>query len=478
METLWNRKLVLWSLGTLQPATAAQTAEFIGVIFKDVDPPSIREIEEMLKGWVEIGYVMVVSKDGKYLYSLTALGNKPLSSQLRYFRDTSRLFLMKQARKARLVHAGEFYKELAGGAPAGDGSIHVQDDQWPINLAAAHIGQIYWPLIAKQLRFEAGPDSDSPALSFYSFSDINEVHSASSSPAEGNDLSLHDFAVCMGVSPRLISSILHDINKQYRSYEIGKRGGGTRLISSPRTFLKVFQWWILDYLLWKLPTHHSCHSYQRGKSIRSNAESHTRKRYVANLDITDFFGSIGTMQIFSMLIQYDFGERAADIISKLTSLNGMLPQGAPTSPVLSNSYLYDFDDSLFTYCENKGLSYTRYADDMTISGDREEDIISAIKQAKIKLRRAGLKINDKKSRIANRGGQQRVTGLVVNECALPPRKLRREIRAMFHNAQKEPEAYKDKHAELVGYLGYMQSFPEIRASTEIQSFAEILRTLK
>ncbi len=432
----------------------------------------------MFKEWDKKGIVKIVSKERHYLFSLTARGDRQLSAPLRHFRDKSRLFLLKQARKDRLFYAGEFHEELAGAAPAGDGSIHEQDNQRPINLAAARIGQIYWPLISMQLKFEAGSDLGSPALSFYSFSDIKEVHAASSSPAEGNDLSLHDFAICIGVSPRLVSSILQDISKQYRSFEIGKRGGGTRTISSPRTFLKVFQWWILDYLLLKLPTHQSCHSYQKGKSIRSNAELHTGKRYVANIDISDFFGSIGTTQIFSMLNKHDFGERISNLISKLTTLDGVLPQGAPTSPAISNAFLYDFDNTLFTYCEKKSLSYTRYADDMTISGDLKEEIISAIKLVKTTLHDAGLEINDKKTRIANRGGQQRVTGLVVNECALPPRKLRREIRAMFHNAQKEQGANKDKYAELVGYLGYLKSFPEIRSSTEIQSYIEILGTLK
>lgn len=240
---------------------------------------------------------------------------------------------------------------------------------------------------------------------------------------------------------------------------------------------RVIQYWILDYLLYPLKIHPICHSYQRGKSIITNASPHINSKYVANIDISDFFGSINTTMTMNLLRENGFGEQLSKTIARLVSLNDGLPQGAPTSPILSNAYLYSFDETASQVSIDTGLNITRYADDITISGKNKDLITNVIKRLAQELSVKGMKLNTKKTRIASRGGQQRVTGVVVNEKALPPRILRRRVRAMFHHANKHPEEHIENLNSLKGYLSYFNSFPALKDSSELEGFKEILKRL-
>jgi retron-type reverse transcriptase len=238
------------------------------------------------------------------------------------------------------------------------------------------------------------------------------------------------------------------------------------------------QYWLLDYFLWRLPVHESCHSYQKERSILTNASLHVARAYVSNIDIENFFGSIDANMVREMLNRHGFGRQFSHAISRLVTLANGLPQGAPTSPVISNSFLYEFDKALTHFAAANRLVYTRYADDITISGEERKAVIKAIKYAEKLLRELGLRLNDKKTRIASQGGQQKVTGLVVNTKPQPPRKLRRRIRAMFHQADLKPEQHKDRKSKLQGYLSYLQSFPALENSDELKAYKRVIRKLK
>jgi retron-type reverse transcriptase len=179
-----------------------------------------------------------------------------------------------------------------------------------------------------------------------------------------------------------------------------------------------------------------------------------------------------------LLLQEGFGKLFAKSISRLTTLNDALPQGAPTSPMLSNAYLFSFDAAMAEHAKSAGVGYTRYADDITISGDERALVIDAIGYAAAMLNERGLALNDKKTRVSSRSGQQKVTGVVVNEKPQPPRKLRRRIRAMFHQADLRPEEYVKKSAELRGYLSYLQSYPVLRDSPELKKYKSVIGKLK
>ncbi len=484
MIVKFNEDILIWAIGVLQPASASDALKFISYIYPEIKPlPLVKEIEQVLSGFRDHGIVARVHGKSR-LYSLTYAGNAKLSVKLRRHRDKARLFLLRDARKCNIVMSGEEKKESVGVSPTPDGSSTLKDLPRPIKTAATprsprRSGRFYWPRISKQLNFQVGLNFSSPDifLKYYSFPSLKAIQNISPDPAGINDLSVTDFSLAVGVSPRLITSLLHATDKYYRQFNIGKRGGGERTISSPRTFLKVIQYWILDYLLYPLKSHPICHSYQRGKSIVTNASPHINSEYVANIDISDFFGSINQTMTIDLLRKNGFGEKLSKTIARLTSLNNGLPQGTPTSPILSNAYLYSFDETAAQVAKNTGLNITRYADDITISGKNKDSISNVITLFKQELSAKGLELNDKKTRIASRGGQQRVAGVVVNDKALPPRKLRRRVRAMFHQANNYPEEHMGKFNILRGYLSYFNSFPALKGSSELENYKEILKRL-
>lgn len=404
MKVSFNIDLLLWTIGVLQPASASDVLKFIAYIYPEIQPlPLVKDIEQILFGLRNAGLVYRVHGKSR-LYSLTYEGSTKIPIKLRRHRDKVRLFLLKDTRKCNIILSGEDNKGLVGVPPTSDVSSTLQEFQRPIKTAVApryprHNGRFYWPLVSKQLNFQVGLDSSSPDiyLNYYSFPSLKSIHEISPDPAGDNDLSITDLALAIGVTPRLITSLLHATHKYYRQFNIGKRGGGERPISAPRTFLKVIQYWILDYLLYPLKSHQICHSYQIGKSIITNASPHVNFNYVANIDISDFFGSINPTMIMELLRKNGFGEQLSKTIARLTSLNNGLPQGAPTSPILSNVYLYSVDEIAGQICIDTGVVITRYADDITISGNNKDLITNVITRLTQELTAKGLDLNTKKN---------------------------------------------------------------------------------
>lgn len=485
MRARFNEDLLLWAVATLQPASLGDALAFIREVFPEIRPlPLAKDLEPLIQNRQSEEYVLRVHGKSK-LYSITLKGNKKLPIRLRRHRDKTRLFLLKAAHDAKFCLSGEAQQGLDGASPPADGSTGIQEGSRPISSGVRPreprpATRTYWPRVVKQLDFKVGSEPRSPDTFFqyYSYPSVHAVHAASNSSAAPDDLTITDLATALGISPRLLSSFIHKPSHHYRQFEIGKRGGGCRVISSPKIFLKVVQYWLLDYFLFELPVHNACHSYRKGHSILNNAEPHVGKRFVGNIDIEDYFGSINKEMIQQLLVENGIGECLANSISRLVTLDDSLPQGAPTSPLLSNAILFDFDSKLSDKAAELDLVYTRYADDITISGDDRQNIVYLIGYAANYLKKIGLRLNQKKTRIASRSGQQRVTGVVVNEKAQPPRELRRRVRAMFHQAEQQPEKFSDRISELRGYYSYLRSYPSLRESSELQKYREILEVLR
>lgn len=255
MKIKFNENILFWAIGVLQPASASDVLKFISHIYPEVQPlPLVKEIEKALSGFKDSNFVARVHGKSR-LYSLTHAGNTKISVKLRMHRDKARLFLLKDTRKCNLIMSGEEKKELVGDTPTVDGSSTLQDLPRPIEPAAPPRSprrsvRFYWPRVSKQLNFKVGLNYSSPDifLEYYSFPSLKSIHKISPDPAEGDDLSITDLALTIGVSPRLVTSLLHATHKYYRQFNIGKRGGGERTISAPRTFLKVIPTTILGVL--------------------------------------------------------------------------------------------------------------------------------------------------------------------------------------------------------------------------------------
>ncbi|KXO77725.1 hypothetical protein AYJ56_19715 [Brucella anthropi] len=144
------------------------------------------------------------------------------------------------------------------------------------------------------------------------------------------------------------------------------------------------------------------------------------------LDIKDFFGSIKSFGVYDIYYNLGYTSQVAGLLSGLCTLDGELPQGAPTSPLISNLFLKDFDEYIFDYCKNNSIFYTRYADDMTFSSN-EDTMKHIIGIVRSRLSKHGLKLNQKKTSLSGKGARKFVNGIVVNE---KPNILRSERRSL------------------------------------------------
>lgn len=240
---------------------------------------------------------------------------------------------------------------------------------------------------------------------------------------------------------------------RYRHFEIPKRSGGMRQISAPRGLVRELQDKLRVDLNRLHDAHPSAHGFIEKRSIATNAEDHAGKRWVLNVDLVDFFPTINFGRIRGLFMKPPFAmaPAAATVCAQIATYRNGLPQGAPTSPVLSNFIAATLDRRLLRLARQHRLVYSRYADDITFSTNlaqfppsvavREQidgggyKIVAgdALEQA---IAASGFAINGKKVRIQGHGVQQSVTGLVVNARINVERERIRRIRAMLHAWEK------------------------------------------
>jgi RNA-directed DNA polymerase len=219
----------------------------------------------------------------------------------------------------------------------------------------------------------------------------------------------------------------------YRKFKIPKRSGGQRRIFAPNVQLKKLQRRILKRLLGKLKVHAAATGFERNSSIVTNAIPHADKAVVVRLDIKDFFPKTLSKRVHDYFKKIGWNEEAASILTRLCTKNGGLPQGAPTSPKLSNLINYILDVRLAALANRFQADYTRYADDMTFSFvvDQPYEIQALIRTATKILADYDYRTHSgKKLHIRRQHDQQLVTGLVVNQGVRLPRKTRRWLRAV------------------------------------------------
>ena len=219
----------------------------------------------------------------------------------------------------------------------------------------------------------------------------------------------------------------------YIKHEIPKKTGKLRTISAPNSGLKRIQKSININLLEPLGAHDAAYGFVKGKSIVGNAALHVGKPVVVNIDVQNCFPSIRWPLVHAALKRDFSGKLSNNAISALIDMctaEGVLPIGAPTSPALLNRVLYKTDEILSKQANLKNCAYSRYADDLTFSGD--DRAVGLIGAARKTLSRIGLQLDDKKTNIFRRGRRQMCTGLVVNDKVNVPRRIRKRIRASVH----------------------------------------------
>ncbi len=228
---------------------------------------------------------------------------------------------------------------------------------------------------------------------------------------------------------------LTDVPTAYRTFTIPKRDGRQRRIDAPNEELKKVQRKILRRVLSGLRSHPSVHGFERGRSIVTNAAVHTGQAVVLRMDIRDFFHNTRADRVCDYFRRVGWNKASARLLTRLTTLEDRLPQGAATSGRLANLVNYQMDVRLTGLAESFGAKYTRYADDLTFSlaQDVHRHPNLLISAAKAILADYGYTLHhNRKLHIRRRHQCQEVTGLCVNQGVRLPRRTRRRLRAIRH----------------------------------------------
>ena len=251
----------------------------------------------------------------------------------------------------------------------------------------------------------------------------------------------------LGVSPKELTKIWWYRAAMYKEFSIAKGSGELRLITAPDNRLKMLQRKLAPLLDQLYRVRNPVHGFVPNRSVKTNAEAHMNRRHVVNLDLKDFFPSITENRIRGVLRALGVDHRVSEIVARLCCYNGHLPQGAPTSPVLSNMICYRLDTVLLQLAKGARAIYTRYADDITFSTYQPPAGLFEIaippsgrfapEALAANLLKAvtgnGFAINPDKAHYADRHARRIVTGLKINELINVDRLYVRNLRAALHS---------------------------------------------
>jgi RNA-directed DNA polymerase len=267
------------------------------------------------------------------------------------------------------------------------------------------------------------------------------------------------------------------LNRKYSDFVIQKKSGGERCISIPNDGLKILQQ-KLNYILQLIyKPKNTIHGFVKERSIVTNAKAHLKKKYVFNIDLKDFFPSInfGRVRGMFMGVPYNIPPKAATILAQICCFKNMIPQGAPTSPIISNMICSKLDSELRRFAIDQKCRYTRYADDLTFSTTRSkfptcmaivgDDSVHIGDELNKIIEDNGFFVNDKKTRLRTKRTRQEVTGLTINKFPNVPRKFVRQTRSMLHSWEKYGEELAQK--EFWGkydtkYRPYFSKYPSFK----------------
>ena len=232
-------------------------------------------------------------------------------------------------------------------------------------------------------------------------------------------------AKLLNIENKTLFAIINKPDAFYRTFEIKKKSGGMREIRAPYPSLKTIQQWIYEYVLKHQYVHGCAHGFRPKRSIVSNVKIHAENRSLLKLDLKDFFPSIKINRVVQVFKEIGYTKNVSWLLATICCLDEELPQGAPTSPMLSNIVARHMDKRLYRLAKSFGYRYSRYADDISFSGD---DIpVAFIKYATDIIEDCGFTVNSKKVRLYNEKDNKILTGVALKNGKLKlPRQKRRE----------------------------------------------------
>ncbi|MDG5488870.1 reverse transcriptase family protein [Sphingomonas sp. BGYR3] len=480
MSSTVNRSTLLWAVGILQPVSAFELNAYLTAILPEGgSAPSGPELQRFLLEASTMRQVVRVSREPD-LFSLTMHGNYYLSRAQRLSRDKERLFLLHDSWPGRkTLSLGDQDAGLGGEAPPQHSRTWIKGSGANKPEPCVPRVRSYWPRISRQLSKATGPLSSSSdtEIDLLSFATERQLELARGDQERSWDYT--SIALSIGVSPRLLLQMAISPERHYRRFEIAKSGGGTRTIDAPRVFLKSVQKFVADYILFDLPVHAAVHSFLPGRSPITNAQQHVGGKWIGTIDIKNFFPSISDVSVEKLLADNGFDQKSCRALRRLCTYKQSIPQGAPTSPIIANAFLFEVDTIIASMAKVLDVTFTRYADDLTFSSNEKASVESVMKGAEQILKdRLQLRLNESKRRIAGPGARRVVTGATVSDRVLPSRKLRRNIRAAAFNQSRHAMTSDQELRRLEGYLSYFRAFPAFKDNEEGHRLTTYLKSAR
>jgi RNA-directed DNA polymerase len=269
----------------------------------------------------------------------------------------------------------------------------------------------------------------------------------------------------------ILGYIIRSAPYRYKVFQIPKRGNkGFRTIAQPAREVKRLQYWVIENYLKKLPVHPAATAFKTSVNIRHNVYAHAKRPYLLKLDFTDFFPSIKSNDFRQYLDDkkyIDLSEMDVALLLRIlfwrpkTDRDLVLSIGAPSSPLLSNIIMFDFDQLISEWCLHKTIQYTRYADDMSFSmynKEQRQETLRFVEALVRELRYPRLSINENKTVFCSKASRRRVTGLIITNNATVSlgRERKRTIRSKVYQ-YKQGKLSHEEILSLKGMISFARS---------------------
>lgn len=261
----------------------------------------------------------------------------------------------------------------------------------------------------------------------------------------------NDIANLLGISDKSLRYFLYGRRPEnlYTEFDIKKKNGNTRRIAAPHNEFKTIQKKLASILNTIYTPKVCVFGFVNNKNIRINAEKHIKKYELLNIDLEDFFTQIhfGRVRGLFLAKPYEFNEEVATTLAQIVCYNGSLPQGAPTSPVITNMICASLDNDMMKFAKKHKLTYTRYADDLTFSGYKDSILDELVfnsngswqlsSELQLIFNKNSFRVNEEKISAKSNSQRHEVTGVITNKFPNVKREYSKTVRALLHNCEKD-----------------------------------------
>lgn len=262
---------------------------------------------------------------------------------------------------------------------------------------------------------------------------------------------------------------------KYTVLEISKKNNTKRKIYIPRFALKMLQRWVLENILYKIKCSEFTYSFikEKGSPLKRNAAVHVKKTFILKMDFENFFPSIKRKRIIYLFNAIGYNIPVSNWLANICTYENVLPQGSVTAPYLSNLICLNLDNRIAKYCYRRDLTYSRYADDLTFSGDNKIVLKSIYGMIEKIAESEAFVINKDKTRFIGKKSKHDVTGVLIHDNQLKaPKEYKRLVRSMIHRAIVSGD-YSNNEI-IKGYIAYINSI-EDDYLTKIKSYINSFR---